>query len=79
MSPTQIQDGALAETLSSRIRARCSKATRIREQAADVNDPVLAPLRLAMKRRASELELEAHVYAAMGHVHDIHKGASTET
>ena len=65
MSPTQSQDRALAEALRSRIRARCDQATRIRERAAEAADPVLAPLRLAMKRRASELELEAHVYASI--------------
>ncbi len=65
MNPTQTRDRELAEALSSRIRARCIQATRIRDRAAEVADPVLAPLRLAMKRRASELELEAHVYATM--------------
>lgn len=65
MNTTQSQDRALTQALNSRIRARCGQATRIRERAADVGDPVLAPLRLAMKRRASELELEAHVYAVM--------------
>ncbi|MCB0993595.1 MAG: hypothetical protein KDB21_00790 [Acidimicrobiales bacterium] len=40
------------------------RARRIRRRAALVNDPVLRPLVVAMRRRAAELELESAVRAA---------------
>lgn len=60
-SPNPVSPQSCGDLGAAELAAR---ASRLRRRAARIDDPVLAPLVVAMKRRAAELELHVAVLRA---------------